>query len=376
MFVSRRRERSANIRPRDLRCSSSARSRTASGMVLGRSRRRHPPLSPAPRRAFCSPQSPSRVSVQRRSRIAVRRFSQRSSCGTQRIPRRAWRMPSRRLPESRSQRRRSLPLTIGSELWIKFTDKLSPGFTAGGGGAVNSAIEYKYLFVDVTLPAPDYRTGQFQVELENALSASGTSTAVSDFGLRTKIVDYASKETTSQGRDSPLGSTFAGQWHTWVFGFTGIGSSAVTFVAYLDGNLVQSITGPWFPGKNIAGSILGLQLGANINNGPRSRADRGGSVSFGVYTRMPSLTPAVAAMRHPRVTSASRRSHSSPAVQMSSRPRMQNCRATTSSRHPSATPHRIGTPTRRTSSATSPGRRTTETRSRSGLRAGLTRGGT
>jgi hypothetical protein len=185
-----------------------------------------------------------------------------------------------------------LPLTIGSELWIKFTDKLSPGFTAGGGGAVNSAIEYKYLFVDVTLPAPDYRTGQFQVELENALSASGTSTAVSDFGLRTKIVDYSSQPTTSQGRDYPLGMNYAGQWHTWVFGFTGIGSSAVTFVAYLDGNLVQSITGPWFPGKNIAGSILGLQLGANINNGPDQPQSRWFR-ELGVYTSKPSLAPMV-----------------------------------------------------------------------------------
>ncbi len=182
---------------------------------------------------------------------------------------------------------------MGSELWIRFTDKLSTGFKAGGGGAVSSQIEYKYLFLDMYMPQTG-STGQFQVELENAIGG----TAVSDFALRTKIVDYKNVATTSDRHAIPagpgdyrLGSNFAGQWHTWVFGITGIGTSAVTFTAYLDGKQVQQITGPWFPGLAIAqGAVLGIQMGANINNGPDQAQSRWWR-EIGVYRTRPSLVP-------------------------------------------------------------------------------------
>ncbi len=173
---------------------------------------------------------------------------------------------------------RILPLNApnASELWIRFTDKLSSNFKIGGAGCVGSACEYKYLFVDLIYPGVGQGTLQF--ELDNQLSAPPNTLVQARF----KIIDPLGNFTATDGLpgqagglDAKLPADFYGAWNTWVIGLTGIGSPQVTWVTYRNGQLVKSITGPFFPNRPLpSNAALQLELGANINNGPDQAQSR------------------------------------------------------------------------------------------------------
>ena len=78
-----------------------------------------------------------------------------------------------------------------------------------------------------------------------------------------------------------------------VLGLIGLGSPQVTFIAYRNGVLLKTISGPFFPNQPVAvGAALDLQMGANINNGPDQQQSRWWR-ELGIYTSRPSLLPLV-----------------------------------------------------------------------------------
>src|SRR5829696_4565819 len=51
-----------------------------------------------------------------------------------------------------------------SELWVRFTDRLSPNFRIGGAGCGGASCEYKYLFLDMLIPGQGVGTFTFELD--------------------------------------------------------------------------------------------------------------------------------------------------------------------------------------------------------------------
>jgi hypothetical protein len=160
-----------------------------------------------------------------------------------------------------------LPAGLSREIWFRFTDKLSPNFRIGGGGAVGSQNEYKYLFLDFFSAG----MGQLVMELDSPVSGPATSTVVARF----KIIDPSGKVVATDacrcqggGPDSPLPPDFIGSWNTWVMGVSRVGTDSIAWTVYKNGALFRELRGVFFPGKNFLAGQLTIEMGANINNGP------------------------------------------------------------------------------------------------------------
>jgi hypothetical protein len=184
------------------------------------------------------------------------------------------------------------PVPVGTEFWVRFTDRTSPGFRIGGGGATGSQAEYKYMFIDLFVPGQG--VGTLQMELDSQQSGAPNNLVQ----MRLKLLNPNNTGTYTDGLpgapgglDAPLPASFFGSWNTWVVGFTGVGTAQTTAWVYRDGVLLKNITGPWFANTVIpANAVLDVQMGANINNGPDVAQSRWWR-EFAVYPTRPSLLP-------------------------------------------------------------------------------------
>jgi hypothetical protein len=179
-----------------------------------------------------------------------------------------------------------------SEVWLRFTDKLSSNFRVGGAGATGSEMEYKYFFISISTNKTGSSYAPVQIELDDQNTNPSPNII-----LRTKLIDHTGGSAIQrQSKDQNLAANFLGGWHTWVVGITGIGTANALVSVYLDGVLFTSVTGSYLAeaGTVVGGSATDIifEMGANINNGPDQEQYRWWR-EIGVYKSRPSLKPLV-----------------------------------------------------------------------------------
>jgi hypothetical protein len=182
-------------------------------------------------------------------------------------------------------------LPVGTtELWLRFTDKLSSNFRVGGAGATGAMMEYKYFFIQMHTDNTGFSFAPIQLELDDQNTNPSASLL-----LRLKLIDIVSgNQVQRQSVDQALGGTFLGSWHTWVVGITGIGTASCVVTVYRDGVQFSQVSGSWLVGSTIGGASTQIlfEMGANINNGPDQEQNRWWR-ELGIYKSRPSLKPLV-----------------------------------------------------------------------------------
>ncbi len=165
-----------------------------------------------------------------------------------------------------------------SEFWLRRTFKLSTGWKVGGDEYTASSCEYKWGFINIVQGG---HSGAIELLWQN--NHAGAPVA-GDTNFRIILNDSFSG-TTDQSVGILTG--FDGAFHTIVIGVTGINTANVTVSVYIDGALLGSITGPFFPNATWFNRVQ-HQFGANINNGP-TNAQTIDHAEFGIYYSRPSL---------------------------------------------------------------------------------------
>jgi hypothetical protein len=166
---------------------------------------------------------------------------------------------------------------------VRWTDKVSSLFTNGGGGAVGSAREYKWFLIKLGPPVAG-TLSQIGVYLEGSEP---------NYRVTMDVTDRTNNINTTHAVGYNLPSNWRNTWHTWVVYGTNLGTSNATFVLYMDGAPVITISGAFLPGYGSvggSGQLVVLELGSNINNGPDQAQSRWWR-EFGVYSSMPSVKP-------------------------------------------------------------------------------------
>lgn len=170
-------------------------------------------------------------------------------------------------------------------LWVRFTSKESANFAPGAQScAATVGISYKFFLMDNGPYNSGGANGRFGVYLRGLSGTVLPAFAYADMSDR--VGDYATSTFPA------LGNTFFGAYHTWVVQIYNMGTTSATYKTYVDGALLMTVNGAYYPGATIGGQgqTLLLQLGANINNGPEQAQTRWFR-EVGVYTTRPSLLP-------------------------------------------------------------------------------------
>lgn len=171
---------------------------------------------------------------------------------------------------------RIFPPPILTEVWFRWTDKYSLGFEDGGAGQHGALRSYKVFLAQIGVGGS---TKELGVYFGGDTSQGQNIT----FQMNVDAV-YA-----YNGNDIPS-ANWMGNYHSFVMGSTGLGTANCISTLYMDGLVILTCTGPFFPGGTVggAGQILFPNLAANINNGPDLAQDRWWR-EFGMYTKRPSL---------------------------------------------------------------------------------------
>jgi hypothetical protein len=175
------------------------------------------------------------------------------------------------------------PPVATKDLWVRFTSKESPNFEHGRTGCGGRS----YKFFLVQFESGYYgKQGRIGTYLGDASSASMMPT-----NLWMDMNDTQGSQTMNGAL--PIGGnvSWGGQWHTWVMGLEGIGTSNATYTVYMDGKKINSINAAFLAGQSVGpGWAVTFEMGANMNNGPDSAQSRWFR-EFGVYSTRPSLVP-------------------------------------------------------------------------------------
>src|SRR5262249_10616382 len=130
-------------------------------------------------------------------------------------------------------------IMISDTIWVRFSDKLSAGFRHGSDSP-NCFRALKYFFVNLG-GHPDPGRIAFSL-VDGSTSVAIQSTIVDTDGDNT-----TSSQTPGQPTNVLLGNSFTGVYHTWHVQIYNLGTSSTTLKIYLDGNLIQTLVGPYFP---------------------------------------------------------------------------------------------------------------------------------
>lgn len=177
---------------------------------------------------------------------------------------------------------RELTVT-GPNLWLRFTSKESAGFAHGlpncGGRS--------YKFFLVTFEQAGNLKGRAGLYLGDGPGPTPH--------IATRLyLDFNTLRDTSLNSGPRLldiggDVSWGGQYHEWIVGIEGVGTSTASLSAYLDGKLVGKVDGPFLRNQVGPWTVM-YEAGANINNGPDHAQSRWFR-EFGVYTSKPGGIP-------------------------------------------------------------------------------------
>lgn len=170
-------------------------------------------------------------------------------------------------------------LSNKSELWLRWLDFWSLGFTPGGGGNVGSGAEYKSLFLDLGANV------SIQIEWENRNGGAPDDLIGVRMKMITPLVTYPPNPgavtdgifpgtpDVLQKDYQPARGDLLNSANTWVLGLTGIGTTDTYATLYRNGTQIIQLHCNWLGNGNYP-TVHNIQFGANFNGGPNAACYR------------------------------------------------------------------------------------------------------